>query len=143
MSRHFCTLETCLYPLLHLHINFLISDQSRRNDAANAYMLHALSIAHVVSVGECALIPPSADSSTGKARYTCPNKNAQFPTQWLEGQNGGVAFTLRNAKAASRSSILRGCAMMGSIRSSPNLPRFVNGWTEHASRVAKCSCIVA
>ncbi|KAG5644183.1 hypothetical protein DXG03_009024 [Asterophora parasitica] len=29
------------------------------NHAANAYMLHALGITHVVSVGECALIPPS------------------------------------------------------------------------------------
>ncbi|RDB29569.1 hypothetical protein Hypma_014898 [Hypsizygus marmoreus] len=28
------------------------------NHAANAYMLHALGITHVVSVGECALVPP-------------------------------------------------------------------------------------
>jgi hypothetical protein len=27
--------------------------------ASNAYMLHALGITHVVSVGECALVPPS------------------------------------------------------------------------------------
>ncbi|KAI0284400.1 protein-tyrosine phosphatase-like protein [Russula brevipes] len=36
------------------------------NHAANAYMLHALGITHVVSVGECALIPPPTDSSAGK-----------------------------------------------------------------------------
>src|SRR3984957_4312682 len=30
-----------------------------RNHALNAYMLHALGITHVVSVGECALVPPS------------------------------------------------------------------------------------
>ena len=30
-----------------------------RAHAGNAYMLHALGITHVVSVGECALIPPS------------------------------------------------------------------------------------
>jgi dual specificity MAP kinase phosphatase len=30
----------------------------RSNHASNAYMLHALGITHVVSVGECALIPP-------------------------------------------------------------------------------------
>ena len=29
-----------------------------RNHASNAYMLHALGITHVVSVGECALVPP-------------------------------------------------------------------------------------
>ena len=34
-----------------------------RNHAANAYMLHALGITHVVSVGECALVPPSTPSS--------------------------------------------------------------------------------
>jgi len=44
------------------------------NHAANAYMLHALGITHVVSVGECALIPPSADSSTGKAATPAPAK---------------------------------------------------------------------
>lgn len=31
---------------------------SGRNHASNAYMLHALGITHVVSVGECALVPP-------------------------------------------------------------------------------------
>lgn len=34
----------------------------RRNHAANAYMLHALGITHVVSVGECALVPPPTPS---------------------------------------------------------------------------------
>lgn len=29
-----------------------------RNHASNVYMLHALGITHVVSVGECALLPP-------------------------------------------------------------------------------------
>ncbi|KAG8951298.1 tyrosine/serine/threonine protein phosphatase pps1 [Tulasnella sp. 424] len=32
--------------------------------AGNAYMLHALGITHVVSVGECALIPPANDGYT-------------------------------------------------------------------------------
>ncbi|KAH8117945.1 hypothetical protein DFH11DRAFT_1687033 [Phellopilus nigrolimitatus] len=39
------------------------------NHAQNAYMLHALGITHVVSVGECALVPPSniatGDSPSG------------------------------------------------------------------------------
>ncbi|KAH7913498.1 hypothetical protein BJ138DRAFT_1134002 [Hygrophoropsis aurantiaca] len=34
------------------------------NHASNAYMLHALGITHVVSVGECALVPPPQNSKT-------------------------------------------------------------------------------
>ena len=56
----------CVSPL-HPYIKFLMSNQWRRNHAANAYMLHALGITHVVSVGECALIPPPTDSSSGMA----------------------------------------------------------------------------
>lgn len=41
------------------------SYSTRRNHAGNAYMLHALGITHVVSVGECALIPPPTEGSTG------------------------------------------------------------------------------
>ncbi|KAF8269879.1 hypothetical protein EI94DRAFT_1572806, partial [Lactarius quietus] len=37
------------------------------NHASNAYMLHALGITHVVSVGECALIPPPNTGSAGMA----------------------------------------------------------------------------
>ncbi|KIJ12862.1 hypothetical protein PAXINDRAFT_82345 [Paxillus involutus ATCC 200175] len=36
------------------------------NHASNAYMLHALGIAHVVSVGECALVPPTPNT------HLCP-----------------------------------------------------------------------
>jgi len=43
------------------------------NHAANAYMLHALGITHVVSVGECALIPPT-DSSAGTVVTPAPAK---------------------------------------------------------------------
>ncbi|KAF8626937.1 hypothetical protein AX17_006437 [Amanita inopinata Kibby_2008] len=35
------------------------------NHALNAYMLHALGITHVVSVGECALVPPPQHTSYG------------------------------------------------------------------------------
>jgi dual specificity MAP kinase phosphatase len=55
----------CVFHL-SFRVKFLISDGPRRNHAANAYMLHALGITHVVSVGECALIPPPTDSSPGK-----------------------------------------------------------------------------
>lgn len=37
--------------------------------ATNAYMLHALGITHVVSVGECALVPPSSQQH-GRGYYT-------------------------------------------------------------------------
>jgi dual specificity MAP kinase phosphatase len=59
---------------LRLHIRLLISDRSGSNHAANVYMLHALGITHVVSVGECALIPPPTDSSTGTAVSPAPTK---------------------------------------------------------------------
>ncbi|KAF7981319.1 hypothetical protein HWV62_34261 [Athelia sp. TMB] len=37
------------------------------NHASNAYMLHALGITHVVSVGECALVPPThGDAGAGE-----------------------------------------------------------------------------
>jgi dual specificity MAP kinase phosphatase len=56
----------CVSPL-RSYISLLMSGQRRRNHAANAYMLHALGITHVVSVGECALIPPPTDSAPGMA----------------------------------------------------------------------------
>ncbi|KAF7374305.1 hypothetical protein MSAN_00313700 [Mycena sanguinolenta] len=41
------------------------------NHASNAYMLHALGITHVVSVGECALVPPPGHcTSSGDAPCT-------------------------------------------------------------------------
>ncbi|KAI0267881.1 hypothetical protein BC834DRAFT_821998 [Gloeopeniophorella convolvens] len=44
------------------------------NHASNAYMLHALGITHVVSVGECALIPPPTESSSGATCAPCTPK---------------------------------------------------------------------
>ena len=42
-----------------------------RNHASNVYMLHALGITHVVSVGECALVPPVGvtEATTGAPEY--------------------------------------------------------------------------
>ncbi|KAI6125107.1 hypothetical protein EDD16DRAFT_1474800 [Pisolithus croceorrhizus] len=42
------------------------------NHASNAYMLHALGITHVVSVGECALVPPPQTATDGDAAPACP-----------------------------------------------------------------------
>jgi dual specificity MAP kinase phosphatase len=40
---------------------------NHRNHATNACMLHALGITHVVSVGECALIPPTMSNGSSYA----------------------------------------------------------------------------
>jgi dual specificity MAP kinase phosphatase len=70
----FLYLGNLCVSLLHSHIIFLTLRRWRRNHAANAYMLHALGISHVVSVGECALIPPPADSPAGMAVAPCATK---------------------------------------------------------------------
>jgi dual specificity MAP kinase phosphatase len=46
-----------LFPFLNQRSSWLKS-YLFRNHASNVYMLHALGITHVVSVGECALVPP-------------------------------------------------------------------------------------
>jgi len=52
------------------------------NHATNAYMLHALGITHVVSVGECALVPPACGEAE-KEEYQVVFSAAG------SGQNGG------------------------------------------------------
>ena len=49
-------------------INSACTKHICRNHAANVYMLHALGITHVVSVGECALVPPT---QTPTSTLTC------------------------------------------------------------------------
>ena len=50
----------------------------RRNHATNAYMLHALGITHVVSVGECALFPPPhLETSTSVPSCSAPVTRSQ------------------------------------------------------------------
>jgi dual specificity MAP kinase phosphatase len=56
---------------------------SHRNHAANAYMLHALGITHVVSVGECALIPPQ-----GSGSHCAPT--AMPGSLWIEEKEGRI-----------------------------------------------------
>ncbi|KAG8964004.1 tyrosine/serine/threonine protein phosphatase pps1 [Tulasnella sp. 408] len=53
--------------------------------AGNAYMLHALGITHVVSVGECALIPPAND---GYTTYAHNQSGAYQVTTGSTGTNG-------------------------------------------------------
>ncbi|KAJ7040193.1 hypothetical protein C8F04DRAFT_1314148 [Mycena alexandri] len=75
------------------------------NHASNAYMLHALGITHVVSVGECALVPPpghcpsTADSCTSATCRAHHNSNAHFiqgkgpgnqGSLWIEEREGRI-----------------------------------------------------
>ncbi|KAG6335681.1 hypothetical protein ID866_3415 [Astraeus odoratus] len=67
------------------------------NHASNAYMLHALGITHVVSVGECALVPPPQTSSTaGDVAPACPPQvvAGQGPggqgSLWIEEREGRI-----------------------------------------------------
>jgi dual specificity MAP kinase phosphatase len=58
-----------------------------RAHASNAYMLHALGITHVVSVGECALVPPQANcSQAAEYRFSYGGKvlGAGPGSLWIE-----------------------------------------------------------
>ncbi|EKM58639.1 uncharacterized protein PHACADRAFT_253113 [Phanerochaete carnosa HHB-10118-sp] len=56
------------------------------NHAANAYMLHALGITHVVSVGECALIPPEH----GHGSFQAGLATAKPGSLWIEEREGRI-----------------------------------------------------
>jgi dual specificity MAP kinase phosphatase len=66
-----------------------------RNHASNPYMLHALGITHVVSVGECALVPPPeypSSSTTNPPNVVCgahgsPKEHASL---WIEEREGRI-----------------------------------------------------
>ncbi|KAI6025834.1 hypothetical protein F5J12DRAFT_903944 [Pisolithus orientalis] len=71
------------------------------NHASNAYMLHALGITHVVSVGECALVPPpQTDTIDGDAAPTFLPYNLDESTSgqgpggqgslWIEEREGRI-----------------------------------------------------
>ena len=56
----------------------------RRNHASNAFMLHALGITHVVSVGECALVPPEHAHGAAGAPTAKPG------SLWIEEREGRI-----------------------------------------------------
>jgi len=68
------------------------------NHASNPYMLHALGITHVVSVGECALVPPPGyppTSSSSTPEGACGNNGASCPPRehaslWIEEREGRI-----------------------------------------------------
>ena len=61
------------------------------NHAANVYMLHALGITHVVSVGECALVPPpgGASAASGGSSPRCGASHPQG-SLWIEEREGRI-----------------------------------------------------
>ncbi|KIM40666.1 hypothetical protein M413DRAFT_28455 [Hebeloma cylindrosporum] len=68
------------------------------NHASNVYMLHALGITHVVSVGECALVPPPHHMSMhagshrpGSATHFIPGKGpGGHGSLWIEEREGRI-----------------------------------------------------
>ncbi|KAI0760995.1 hypothetical protein BD413DRAFT_648260 [Trametes elegans] len=71
------------------------------NHASNVFMLHALGITHVVSVGECALVPPPHIDSASAGAISCspPNPGAHFVqgkgpggqgSLWIEEREGRI-----------------------------------------------------
>ncbi|CCA74119.1 related to protein tyrosine phosphatase PPS1 [Serendipita indica DSM 11827] len=61
--------------------------------ASNAYMLHALGITHVVSVGECALVPPQGNTSqAAEYRFSYGGKvlGAGPGSLWIEEREGRI-----------------------------------------------------
>ncbi len=72
------------------------------NHASNVYMLHALGITHVVSVGECALVPPPhhmVPHAGGMGVYTAPSSGthhisgrgfSSHGSLWIEEREGRI-----------------------------------------------------
>lgn len=61
--------------------------------AQNAYMLHALGITHVVSVGECALVPPTniaTDASSGGYHLVAGRGRGGHGSLWMEEREGRI-----------------------------------------------------
>jgi dual specificity MAP kinase phosphatase len=61
-----------------------------RNHASNAYMLHALGITHVVSVGECALVPPPG-AEGGGAQLVAGAGPGRHGSLWIEERAGRIS----------------------------------------------------
>ncbi|KAF9447407.1 hypothetical protein P691DRAFT_802517 [Macrolepiota fuliginosa MF-IS2] len=74
------------------------------NHASNAYMLHALGITHVVSVGECALVPPATTPTAGgggyltSGGYVRPGPAAHFVPGKGPGRHGSLWIEEREGR---------------------------------------------
>ncbi|EED83264.1 predicted protein [Postia placenta Mad-698-R] len=68
------------------------------NHASNAYMLHALGITHVVSVGECALVPPPALEASSSLPSCTSNPGARFVPGKGPGGHGSLFIEEREGR---------------------------------------------
>ncbi|KAI0306173.1 hypothetical protein B0F90DRAFT_1666258 [Multifurca ochricompacta] len=68
------------------------------NHAANAYMLHALGITHVVSVGECALIPPPSECTAGTAATSDTKTSSTAVTSGASERRGSLYIEEREGR---------------------------------------------
>ncbi|KAJ7817763.1 hypothetical protein B0H14DRAFT_2601824 [Mycena olivaceomarginata] len=59
------------------------------NHASNAYMLHALGITHVVSVGECALVPPPGHCTDTSCTSPACRANHSTNAHFIQGKGPG------------------------------------------------------
>ncbi|KAJ7576830.1 hypothetical protein C8J56DRAFT_799565 [Mycena floridula] len=78
--------------------------------ASNAYMLHALGITHVVSVGECALVPPPNmqsllnSAANGSSTFSCNSSSAHG--HFIPGKGPGHQGSLWIEERAGRIKVL-------------------------------------
>lgn len=138
---------------------------SCRNHASNAYMLHALGITHVVSVGECALVPPaniaSDDSSSGYHLVAGKGPGGQG-SLWMEEREGRIKVLdikvshsplvrcdpavpdhiVKSHIISSHTTKYRACATTVLIACSTSWRRCAIGWNERVRRAGISLCIV-
>lgn len=93
-SCHSCTLVICESGHVSLFFVGVVElEELCRNHAQNAYMLHALGITHVVSVGECALVPPAniaTDDSSSGYHLVAGRGPGGHGSLWMEEREGRI-----------------------------------------------------
>ncbi|KAJ3784505.1 hypothetical protein GGU10DRAFT_271348 [Lentinula aff. detonsa] len=73
--------------------------------ASNVYMLQALGITHVVSVGECALVPPDSHNARGHSSFQSYN-NSQGSGHFIPSKSSGHQGSLWIEERAGRIKVL-------------------------------------
>ncbi|KAJ3732410.1 hypothetical protein DFJ43DRAFT_1073822 [Lentinula guzmanii] len=73
--------------------------------ASNVYMLQALGITHVVSVGECALVPPDSHNARGHSSFQ-PYNNSQGSGHFIPSKSSGHQGSLWIEERAGRIKVL-------------------------------------
>ena len=104
-----------------------------RDHAQNAYMLHALGITHVVSVGECALVPPPHLANAAEGAPACPLAGAGG--QFVPGKGPGGQGSLWIEEREGRIKVLdiKGVCDDGIDSLEPQLPPICE-WIDQARK---------